>query len=182
MKRVVIAACMALLSGNLTAATVAGVSLPELTTVASTEIPYQGAGVRKKFFMKLYVASLYGSDQVTAMLSGHAPAMIQLDIISGLITADKMTASMEEGFAQSAGDRLTALRPQIDQFTAAFSAPVVEGDRFQVISLPGQAVELHKNGSKLVAVDGEEFRQVLLGIWLGDKPLSDDLKQQMLGG
>ncbi|USD37077.1 MULTISPECIES: chalcone isomerase family protein [Ferrimonas] len=165
------------------ALTVADVNIDDSLNVQGIEMPHRGAGIRKKFFMKLYVSSLYNQDNLPAeeLMKGKSAAAIQLDIISSMITSEKMTASMEEGFEQSAGDRLPQIQDKVDQFTAAFSEPVQEGDRFRIVSLPESGVELRKNGKSLVTIEGETFREVLLGIWLGDDPLDDDLKEAMLG-
>ncbi|WP_417345245.1 chalcone isomerase family protein [Ferrimonas sp.] len=170
-------------SGAAWSVNMADVELADNLTLDGVEMPYRGAGIRSKFFMDLYVSSLYNQESLpaTELMEGHTAATIQLDIISSMITSEKMTASMEDGFAQSAGKHLPQLKEQISQFTQAFSAPVSEGDTFQIVSIPGQPVELLKNGTKLVAVEGELFRSVLLGIWLGDTPLDDDLKEEMLG-
>ncbi|TKB51398.1 chalcone isomerase [Ferrimonas sediminicola] len=170
-------------SGAAWSATLADVELADNLTLNGVELPYRGAGIRSKFFMDLYVSSLYNQDNLPAgeLMEGHTATAIQLDIISSMITSEKMTASMEDGFARSAGQHLPELKEQIARFTQAFSAPVTEGDRFQILSIPGQPVTLIKNGEQLVAVEGELFRSVLLGIWLGDKPLDDDLKEEMLG-
>ncbi|BDY06533.1 chalcone isomerase family protein [Ferrimonas sp. YFM] len=170
-------------SGAAWSVTMADVELADNLTLDGVEMPYRGAGIRSKFFMDLYVSSLYNQESLPAgeLMEGQTATTIQLDIISSMITSEKMTASMEDGFAQSAGKHLPQLKEQISQFTQAFSAPVSEGDTFQIVSIPGQPVELIKNGTKLVAVEGELFRSVLLGIWLGDDPLDDDLKEEMLG-
>ncbi|MFI3247139.1 MAG: chalcone isomerase family protein [Ferrimonas sp.] len=182
MKRALITGCSALLfCGTVLAKTIAGVELPNQAIIDNTSINYQGAGVRTKFFMKLYVASLYGSGQAEAMLSGQQPAMIQLDILSGLITSENMKTTIEEGFQQSAGAQFADLKPKIQTLMAAFDGPISEGDRFQIRSFPGQPVELHKNGQPLTAIEGDAFREALLGIWLGSKPVSGRLKSEMLG-
>lgn len=185
MKKLTLAAALAasLLIPAQAATEIAGVAVNDTIELQGKPLTLSGAGIRSKFFMDLYVSSLYNQESLPAgeLMEGQTATTIQLDIISSMITSEKMTASMEDGFAQSAGKHLPQLKEQISQFTQAFSAPVSEGDTFQIVSIPGQPVELIKNGTKLVAVEGELFRSVLLGIWLGDDPLDDDLKEEMLG-
>ena len=39
----------------------------------------------------------------------------------------------------------------------------------------------NKNGVKKGTIEGLDFKKALFGIWLGNKPADDDLKDGMLG-
>ncbi|USD36850.1 MULTISPECIES: chalcone isomerase family protein [Ferrimonas] len=184
-KLTLIAALTAGLSLSAVAATdIAGVKVNDQIQLQGKPLTLSGAGIRSKFFMDLYVGSLYsaatGVDADSVIHGEHASA-IRLNIVSGLITSDKMIDTIEEGFENAAGDDFDALKPQIDRFIAVFNDKIVEGDQFTLLSLPGVGVEAYKNGQLLTLVEGERFRQALLGIWLGNKPADKDLKQEMLG-
>ncbi|WP_417346210.1 chalcone isomerase family protein [Ferrimonas sp.] len=187
MKKLTLAAALAasLLIPAQAATEIAGVAVDDTIELQGKPLALSGAGIRSKFFMDLYVGSLYSSesglDQQLA-LEGNQTSAIRLNIVSGLITSDKMIDSIEEGFQSSAGDGYDQLKPKIDAFIAVFSDQIVEGDQFTLLSLPGVGVEAYKNGQLLTLIEGDEFRQALLGIWLGDDPADDDLKDAMLGG
>jgi hypothetical protein len=38
-----------------------------------------------------------------------------------------------------------------------------------------------KNGTTLGTIENKEFSAALFGIWLGDKPVQQDLKDKLLG-
>ncbi|TKB51607.1 chalcone isomerase [Ferrimonas sediminicola] len=164
---------------------IAGVAVTDTIELQGKPLTLSGAGIRSKFFMDLYVGSLYSSEpglDDQQAIEGNQTSAIRLNIVSGLITSDKMIDSIEEGFQGSAGKHYGQLKPKIDAFIAVFSDQIVEGDQFTLLSLPGVGVEAYKNGQLLTLIEGEAFRQALLGIWLGDKPADDDLKEAMLGG
>ena len=163
---------------------VSGVALPDSLSAKGTPMALSGAGIRSKYFIKLYVGSLYSAaDPVSAdaVLNGDRPSAIRLNIISNKITSDKMIETIEEGFAKSAGADLQTLRPQIDDFMALFKGKIVDGDQFTMVSLPGVGVEAYKNGQLLNTIEGDSFRKALFGIWLGGDPADAKLKKAMLG-
>jgi hypothetical protein len=49
--------------------------------------------------------------------------------------------------------------------------------------LPAAGTQMTVNGKPAgAAIAGEDFYQALLRIWLGPKPVQDDLKKALLGG
>lgn len=55
-------------------------------------------------------------------------------------------------------------------------------DRAQVGNLPGAGTRISVNGAEKGIVEGAEFYRALLKIWLGGKPVDEELKKGMLGG
>lgn len=166
------------------AITVADVDVPETTEIREQSLNLYGAGIRKKFFMKLYVGSLYASEtgmSADGILAGDKLTAVRLNIISGLITSDKMISTIEEGFEKASGGNMAPLRERLNNFMAVFSEAIVEGDQFTMVSIPGVGLEAYKNGKLLTLVEGDDFRRTLFSIWLGEEPADDDLKDAMLG-
>ena len=56
-----------------------------------------------------------------------------------------------------------------------------KGDSFTIANVPGMGVVVYKNGAKKGAVDGQDFKKALFGIWLSNNPADADLKKAMLG-
>ena len=167
----------------LAAKTVADVSLDEQLTLGDQSLQLNGAGVRSKFFMDLYVGSLYTPSPSTSLQSVlETPKVaIRLNIISGMITSEKMQDAIIEGFDDPTNGNPQGIQAEIDAFMALFSAPIAEGDQFTLEANKDFGVTAYKNGVKQATVEGEAFRQALLKIWLGDKPAQKSLKKAMLG-
>ncbi len=69
---------------------IAGVKVPETITVEGQELNFNGGGIRSKWFMSLYVGSLYlpeSTDNPNEVIGGDKPMAITLDIVSGMITS-----------------------------------------------------------------------------------------------
>ncbi len=176
---------LALIAGPLQAAKVGGITLDESITVGSTETLYNGAGLRKKLFIKLYVGSLYlttPSTDANAIIDADEAMAIRLNILSDLLTRDKLLSALKEGFDKSTGGNTAPIQPQIDQMIALMQDKVSPGDTLTLAYEPGVGTHVMRDGKELDVIEGLPFKKALFGIWLSDKPAQKSLKTDMLGG
>ncbi|CAM3047621.1 chalcone isomerase family protein [Moritella viscosa] len=160
---------------------VSGVSVPDNVSLEGTSLNYQGAGVRSKFFIDLYVGSLFTQKANKDVVKSQDVSAIRLNIISGLITSDKMVSAINDGFDGATEGNTAPISAEIAEFIGVFSEEIVKGDQFTLVSTPGKGLVTYKNNEKLSTINNDDFRQAVLSIWLGDKPADDDLKDDMLG-
>jgi hypothetical protein len=172
-----------LLSAHAQALEVAGVNIPQQIKVAQTELQLNGAGVRSKFFIDLYVGSLYltSANSDVAHIINADNSAVRLNITSGMITADKMRDAINEGFEEATMGKTAEIQTEIESFMALFSEEIKAGDQFTLATSKSSGVTAYKNGIVQATIEGEAFRQALLKIWLGDEPAQSSLKEAMLG-
>lgn len=166
------------------AAKVAGKSLDDTISIGEQTTSYQGAGVRKKLFIKLYVGSLYLASPTTdaaSIVDADEAMAIRLDILSDLLTRKKLVEALDEGFDKSTGGNTQAIQPQIDQMLSFMQDKIEPGSRYTLAYEPGVGTHIHRNGEKLTTIEGLAFKQALFGIWLSDNPAQKSLKSAMLG-
>jgi len=187
MNRVVLATFLSVLlfAPELQAEIVGGVELPKQFQLHDNVLVLNGAGVRKKWFLDIYVAGLYltqPSSDAKQIIEADAPMAITLHLVSGMLTSEKMQAATEEGFANATGGKTEPIRPFIDAFIDVFRPQLEKGDEFDIAYQPGVGVEISKNGKHQATIDGGlSFKRALFGIWLSDKPAQESLKQALLG-
>ena len=163
---------------------VAKVNVPDSISAAGSDLVLNGAGIRSKWGLKLYVGSLFlpqKSTDAQAIIAANEPMAIRLNIISGLITSEKMITATREGFDNSTGGNLEPIADDVETFIAVFNEPIKEGDAFDLVFAPEKGVEVFKNGNPIAVVGDLEFKKALFGIWLCDKPAQKSLKDGMLG-
>ena len=160
---------------------VAGVSVPSSIAMEGATLNFQGAGVRSKYFIDLYVGSLFTITTEKNVVTSKEISAVRLNIISGLITSEKMVSAINEGFAVATEGNTQAIEKEIAGFISVFSEKIVKGDQFTLVSMPGEGLNTYKNGALLSTIDNDVFRQAVLAIWLGESPADDDLKESMLG-
>ncbi|QUM82170.1 chalcone isomerase family protein [Moritella sp. 5] len=160
---------------------VSGVSVPDNVSLEGASLNYQGAGVRSKFFIDLYVGSLFTQKVNKDVVKSQDVSAIRLNIISGLITSEKMVSAINDGFDGATAGNTAPISAEIAEFIGVFSEEIAKGDQFTLVSSPGKGLVTYKNNEKLSTINNDVFRQAVLSIWLGDKPADDDLKDDMLG-
>lgn len=166
------------------AKTISGIEVPDTLTTQQQELTLNGAGVRSKFFMDLYVGSLFTSlpaTEAAPLIGGEQASAIRLNITSSMITKEKLADALNEGFDNATGGNTASIDASIAKFVElTFADEVTEGDQFTLMSVPGEGIYSYKNGELRVLVEDDAFRQALLAVWLGDKPTDKSLKKAML--
>ncbi|MCG9720324.1 chalcone isomerase family protein [Shewanella sp. Isolate7] len=173
-----LASVLLLSTSAVSAVEVAGVDVADTMTSQEQVLQLNGAGVRSKFFMDLYVGSLYTvapTEQAANVVDGEQISAIRLNITSGMITSEKMTEAMHDGFDRATDGDTSAIADSIKSFIATFAEPIKEGDQFTLVSVPGTGIVSYKNGQQLSVTSGEDFRKAVLAIWLGDNPTDKGL-------
>lgn len=163
---------------------IAGVQIPEIANVEDNALLLNGAGVRSRFFVKVYVGALYLKNRETeaaAALAAPGPKSVRLHIVHSEISAEQLTSALHDGLsANNTAAEVEALTPRINQFRALFPT-VRRSDLVRLDLLSDGQTEVWVNQVKRGAVPGADFQTALLRVWLGDKPVDKSLKQAMLG-
>lgn len=167
------------------AAEIAGVRIEEAAKAGGTDLVLNGAGLRTRFFFKVYVAALYlpkKSTSASAIMEAHEPRRIVMHMLRDL-DAETLIGSLKEGLRNNHGEaELAALKADTERFEALMHGigNAKSGDVITLEFSPdGTAVGF--NGSPRGSIAGENFGRALLRVWLGDKPADTALKQALLG-
>lgn len=164
--------------------TLNGVKLPATIKHDEKELTLQGAGVRKKYWFKIYVLGLYTEQKVASaaqVVSADKPMGMRLVVTSSMVTSENFSESTRGGFKQSLKGNTAPLQPKIDAFIATFSkSEIKEGDVYDLWYLPGVGVKSYRNNKYEGTVEGLDFKKALFGIWLGDDPVDEDLAEEMM--
>ena len=143
-----------------------------------------GAGIREKFFMDIYIGALYlpaTTPDVNAILNGKGAASVLMHFLHSEVSKQKIINGWKDGLEDNlAEDQMAALRPRLDKFNSLFHT-VRKGDVIRIDYLPESGTNVRINGEWRGVVEGNDFFRALLRIWLGDNPVSTSLKQAMLG-
>ena len=186
MKRFFIAACLLFLGPIANAAELSGVFVEdEFKTISGETLVLNGIGLREKFWVDVYVGSLYlpqKSDDVAEILSRPGAWRVQLDFIYKEVDQDKLLEAWREGFEKNQNaELLQQLESRIEQFYGYFERNVVAKEQYAFDYIPGQGVLVTRNDKELGLIEGDDFKNALLEIWLGNSPADKALKKGMLG-
>lgn len=170
---------------GLQAAEVAGVRVDEQVSVGGSELVLNGAGLRSKLFIKVYVGAIYAPHKASApaaFIDSTAPRRMTLRLLRD-IDADTLYGALYDGLKGNHGEaELAALKPQIDQFAEIMkkSGNARNGDTI-TLDFTGDGVTVGFNGEVRGKVAGAAFGKALMKVWLGDNPVDGSLKKALLG-
>lgn len=186
MKKILLVIACLLLGWNVSAKEVAGVKLADTVQLGGSSLVLNGAGIRTKIIFKVYVAGLYATQKQTAasaVLADTNPQRIALHMLRELSSGKLLDAFNEAIEANHTPAELSALSAPLKQMADIFHQvkEVKEGDVITLDYLSG-GTQISVNGTPRGPIAGEAFHRALLKIWLGNKPVQDDLKKSLLGG
>ncbi|MHB8534130.1 MAG: chalcone isomerase family protein [Sulfuricaulis sp.] len=183
--RIVVALALILSPLTAFARDVDGVVLPETVTLgAKTPLVLNGAGVRSKFFIKVYVGALYlpaRTRAADAVLRHTGPVAMHMYFLHSEVSREKLVKAWNEGFDANldAAER-ARLGARIERFDGLFRT-VHKGDTIRLDYLPGSGTTVSIDNETRGTIEGADFMQAWLRIWLGKEPADSDLKQKLLG-
>ena len=131
----------------------------------------------------MYIGGLYLTKKETnpqKIIESDQPMAIYMEIVSGMITSERMIEAVEEGFQKSTGGNTGPIQKDIETFINAFREKIQEKDTF-LISYNAGVVTFVKNGKEITTFGNLKFKQALFGIWFGNEPADENLKEGMLG-
>jgi hypothetical protein len=169
------------------AAEVAGVKLAERAELGTCELVLNGAGLRKKLFFKVYVASLYLTEKRSApadVLALAGPKRVSITLMRTLPAQDLVDALNEGIRENSSPEEQQTLKGRFDELTATMLAlrQGKQGDVITVDWLPDVGTFVLVNGeARGKPIPGDDVYRALLKVWLGDRPASAGLKRALLG-
>jgi hypothetical protein len=163
----------------------AGIAFAALAQPAD-DLSLNGTGIRKRLFFEVYSIGLYLPKKTSSAeeaISIPGPKRVDIRMLRD-VSAEQFSGALAEGIrANNPEAEARALEPSVKQLIAIM-AEVQEAKKGMLISLGwnGKATQLRIDGKPTGSpIEGEDFYRALLRIWLGDKPVQDDLKKALLG-
>lgn len=182
--RFLVIAVLLLFVSPLHAKEIAGVMVQEvMKTDSGADLVLNGAGIRSKFFFDIYIAELYmesPSASVEKIIAAKGSKRMVMHFLYEEVTKDKLVDGWNEGFAgNSSPEDVAALQERIQSFNEMF-VDVKKGDRILLDFVPGTGTIVTIAKVEKGVIEGKDFNDALLLIWLGEKPVNKKLKKQLL--
>jgi len=183
MRKLVLAAVLVAASVSAEAATVAGVNVPDTADVAGQKLVLNGAALRKKFIVKVYVGSLYvqtKSSSAAAVLAADAPRRQVMHFLYD-VDKGKMVEAWEEGLADNTANASAEVKTAFKTL-ASWMDDMKEGQQIVLTYVPGTGTTVEVNGKNKGTLAGKATADAILNTWIGPKPgPGGDFKKGVLG-
>jgi hypothetical protein len=178
--------CLLAIAFPIFAAEVSGIKVDDKATVGGQELVLNGAGMRTRLFIKVYVGALYvpqKTDNIQGVIGRDQPRRMTLALQRD-VGADQLLEALRAGLADNNSQAdLDAVKPQVNQFATIFKS-VGEAKAGQMIIIdyvPAEGTRIALDGAVKGTIAGEAFNKALFRTWLGDKPVQESLKKALLG-
>lgn len=169
------------------AAEVGSVKLDDSIKLANQEIKLNGAGIRYKAIFKVYVAALYLDAKKSTpaeVLAASGPKRMTLVMLRD-VGNEEFGQSFMTGIQKNSEKAERAkLVNHLLKFGEMFaSIPLLKkGDLITIDWIPHSGTHIQLNNKKIIdIIPDAAFYNVLLKIWLGERPADAKLKKQLLG-
>ncbi len=176
-----------LASTGVSATTLEGQPFEDTIPLANRNLRLNGLGLRKIFFIKVYVAGLYLNEQAATppdLLTMPGPKRLQLRMLRSA-GSDDFNSALVSGIRKNSNEaELIRLNDRIGQLEVAIKTidSTVKGDIINFDYLPELGTKLTVNGATQgKAIPGADFYAAILKIFVGDKPVDVVLKKGLLG-
>jgi hypothetical protein len=176
-----------LLGWNASALEIEGVRLDDKAQLGEVSLQLNGAGLRTRLFLNIYVGALYLPQKQTsadAIITDEHERRVALHMLRG-VGSNRLFSAFDAAIKKNhTPAELGALDPQLQQMEQIFAAiaDVKQGDVILLDYLPGSGTRITVNGTARGTIAGAAFYRALLRIWLGSEPVQEDMKKGMLGG
>lgn len=163
-----------------------GVNVPDSLTVPGEKktLILNGAGLRKRLFVKVYVGALYTVDpiaQAERVLGATTTRVMRLQFVRA-IEAETLAKGWKDSFAANHSPfEMQGLDTRLAQFNG-YMPNVKENDVLRIDLLPRGTTQVAVNDQVRGTIEGVDFQRAVLKAWIGPKPADGDLKKAVLGG
>ncbi len=186
LQKLLIIFCLSIASVQLQAIEIADIEIAPQVSIAGLDKPLllNGAGIRYKFFFKVYIGALYLAQKQNspkAILESDGPNRVLMHFIYDEVSQEKLTDAWLEGFENNTEKaQMEALKDRLAKFNRLFTT-VHAGDVVLLDYVPGKGTTVNVKGVEKGVIKGADFNRALLAVWLGEEPVTEDLKEAMLG-
>jgi hypothetical protein len=171
MRKFIIAAALTLAAVNADAATVAGVNIPDSTSVNNQKLVLNGAGLRKKLMFKVYTGALYLPSKQTnaaSIIAADTPRRMVMhflmDVDAGKI-AEAWTEGLKDNTPNASPEVKTAFRT-----LATWMQDMKGGQQIVMTYVPGIGTTVEVAGKNKGTLGGKAVSDAILNTWVGPKP------------
>lgn len=158
------------------------VTVPDSVTVGGKELVLNGMGLREKFFIDIYVGSLYlpaKTSDASKAINDDVPKRIDMNFVYSEVSKDKLTGAYVDGFKAAKADE--SQKENLAKLNG-WMETVNSGDLIRLDYVPGTGTTVYVKGAKKGTIAGADFMKALWSVYIGSAPPTAALKKGMLGG
>lgn len=183
MRKLILAAALTLAAVSAGAVTLAGVNIPDHATVNNQNLVLNGAGLRKKLFIKVYTGALYlpaKQSNAAALLAADTPRRMVMHFVFD-VGSGKIAEAWEEGLEDNTKNAPADVKAAFKTLSS-WMEDMKEGKEIVLTYVPGTGTTVEVNGKTKGTLAGKAVADAILNTWIGPDPgPGEDFKKAVLG-
>jgi len=183
MSKIALALSLTLAAVAAEAKTVAGVNLPDSVNVNNQTLVLNGASIRKKLFIKIYVGGLYLASKqsdAAAVITADSPRRMIMHFLYG-VSKSQISEAWEEGLRDNTPNASAEVKANFNKLVS-WMEPIDKGKQLVFTYVPGTGTIVEVNGVAKGTLPGKATADAIVATWIGPKPgPGDDFKKEILG-
>lgn len=188
MKRLFVLAIF-LLSPQLQALVIDDVDIREIipATANAPELYLKGASMRRAYaIVDTYIGELYVEDtslNTQQLIEADKTRRMVFHVVSSRVSARRFTSAINDGLSINlTNEQMTLIKDRVDKLVGLFDYKFVEGTIGYIQWSPAEQVSrIVIDGIEKGTVKGKDLNDAMLKIWIGDHPVSERFKRQVMG-
>lgn len=146
------------------------------------------SGYRTTMFVKIYELTIYTEElfnEIDDIFESSNGFLIEMKFMMDLPN-DKIKQSMYDGFYKNSSESdIELIKDDIIKFLSIFEDVTIEKNNLLCINYDSTYINVRlttKNGIKTITINNNQFKNPLLKIWLGNKPVDKHLRNTIIRG
>ncbi|KAL3940803.1 MAG: hypothetical protein SGBAC_004719 [Bacillariaceae sp.] len=170
--------------------TMEGIQVPVACQVNGSQLDRHGSALRCFAFfrgisVRVYVATLYSSQQFSngsdILESSHyQPLQMDFTFLRGF-TAGQCKMAWEKQLDESVSYRYDGFEEDKADFLDMIAMQSMKANGTATVQIQDDRTLIFDQGTYTGEVVGKDFQRAFLGMWFGDKPVTDQLRSGLLG-
>ena len=165
----------------------AGIELPKSIHLGNTELFFNGAAIRSKFFIQTYIISMYAEKPIRDEKTGiesDIDRSLRMQIITPLATSKAVSENIQNGMKSGLGSLYDKQKDLIEDLRKVIETSGVQyKDVIDIHFTNLHELKLYKNEKEIYHnKNGKLFAQTIFGMYLGKNPKDQKIKQALLKG
>lgn len=165
------------------AAKAGGINIAESTTINGQKLVLNGAGVRSKLFIKVYVGSLYltaKQNNPSTILAADAPRQMNMNFLFD-VDKGKIAEAWTEGLAANVPAASAEVKKNFN-LLSSWMEDMKKGESLSLTYLPATGTQVAIKGKVKGTLAGKATADAILATWIGSKPgPGEEFKKAVLG-
>ena len=159
------------------------IAFPDTKTVNGQQLSINGGGLRTATLLKVrvYVAAFYTPKPLISEADVYATSPLRIDLhYVRSVGQAKVTEAWYWQFDESVSATYSDYKKDREQFVKLFGA--ITKDDVLNMETEDDETRVLENGKLKGSVKSKDFVKAFWSMWFGDKPVTPELKKQLLAG